>query len=39
MEHLVNLFPLKLDDMHLSDVTEPGLYRNQEQMGRDVRNR
>lgn len=26
MEHLVNLFPLKLDDIHLSDLTEHGLY-------------
>lgn len=26
MEHLVNLFPLKLDDIHLSDITEHGLF-------------
>lgn len=28
MEHLVNLFPLKPDDIHLSDRTEHGLYCN-----------
>lgn len=28
MEHLVNLFPLNLDDSHLSDITEHGLYCN-----------
>lgn len=26
MEHLVKLFPLKFDDLHLSDITEHGLY-------------
>lgn len=38
MEHLVKLFPVKFDDLRLSDITEHGLFYNQRQMSRDVRN-
>lgn len=38
MEHLVKLFPVKFDDLHLSDITEHGLFCNQRQMSQDVRN-